>query len=79
MGDWRGAFDYQGLDYGTQYDAAYGSWPPTSVEQLICDPTILAVSLQLQLRATARRPSLQRIGASIIQMFNFRATCGVLP
>jgi hypothetical protein len=45
FGDWKGAFDYQGLAYGTQYNAAYGSWPPASVERLICDPTIVAVSL----------------------------------
>ena len=54
-GDWRGAFDYQGLAYGTQYDAAYGSWPPASVEELICDPTILAVSLQWLLPVTWQR------------------------
>lgn len=52
-GDWRGAFDYQGLDYGTQYDAAYGSWPPASVEQLICHPTILAVSQPVPTDANA--------------------------
>lgn len=53
-GDWRGAFDYQGLQYGTQYNAAYGSWPPQSVEQLICDPTILAVSLQYSFTCVCR-------------------------
>ena len=55
-GDWRGAFDYQGLQYGTQYDAAYGSWPPHSVEQLICDPTVLAVSLHVLSCSCVYRP-----------------------
>jgi hypothetical protein len=69
-GDWRGAYDYQGLAYGTQYDAAYGSWPPASVEQLICDPTILAVSLQLQFRmpATTKSPALWSIYHPDVQL-----------
>ena len=40
--DWKFAFDYQGLAYGTQYEGAYGSWPPRSIEQLIANPTVLA-------------------------------------
>ena len=45
--DWKFAFDYQGLAYGTQYEGAYGSWPPRSIEQLIAHPTILASTRNL--------------------------------
>ena len=44
--DWKFAFDYQGLAYGTQYEGAYGSWPPRSIEQLIAHPTILASTVR---------------------------------
>jgi hypothetical protein len=53
-GDWRGAFDYQGLSYGTQYQAGYGSWPPASVERLIADPAVLAVSQGIMHHAVTR-------------------------
>lgn len=45
--DWQGAFDYQGLAYGTQYQAGYGSWPPSSVEDLIAHSTVVTAVKQL--------------------------------
>ena len=44
--DWQGAFDYQHMQCGTQYSAGatYGSWPPSPVENLITNPTVLATA-----------------------------------